>query len=43
LFEARDREHAAVEAAHRARGAHTWARVHMWLLLAELEGEGADR
>lgn len=43
LFEARDREHAAVEAAHRARGAHTWARVHMWLLLAELAREGVDR
>ncbi len=36
LLEARDRELAAVEAAHRARGAHAWARVHMWLLLAEL-------
>lgn len=36
LIEARDRELAAVEAAQRARGANTWARVQMWLLLAEL-------
>jgi outer membrane protein TolC len=40
LFEARDRELSAIEAAHRARGANTWARVHMWLLLAELGVEG---
>lgn len=40
LFEARDRQLAAIEAAHRARGAHTWARVHLWLLLAELSSEG---
>jgi outer membrane protein TolC len=40
LFEARDRQLAAVEAAHRARGAHAWARVHLWLLLAELSREG---
>ncbi len=38
-FEARDRELAAVEGAHRARGAQAWAQVHMWLLLAELARE----
>lgn len=41
LLEARDRELSAIEAAHRARGANTWARVRMWLLLAELEVEGS--
>jgi hypothetical protein len=35
---ARNQELAALEGAHRARGAHSWARVHMWLLLAELAG-----
>lgn len=40
VFDARDQELAVTEAAHRARGAHTWARVRMWLLLAELSGEG---
>lgn len=40
LFDARDQELALTEAAHRARGAYTWARVRMWLLLAELSGEG---
>lgn len=40
LSEARSRELAALEAAHWARGANSWARVHMWLLLAELAGGG---
>ena len=43
LSEAHDRELAAIEATHRARGAHTWARVHLWLLLAEVETGGAAR
>ncbi len=43
LYDARDRELAAIEATHRARGAYTWARVRMWLLLAELAGYEADR
>jgi len=38
LSAARSQELAALEAAHRAQGAHSWARVHMWLLLAELAG-----
>jgi outer membrane protein TolC len=36
LIEARDRELAALGSAYQARGAVTWAKVHMWLLLAEL-------
>ena len=40
-LEARDRVFAAIEATHRARGAQTWARIHMWLLLAELQSEGS--
>ena len=41
LIAARDRELAAVESAYRARGAVTWAKVHLWLLLAELAvGDG---
>jgi hypothetical protein len=43
LSDVRDRELAAVEAAHRARGARTWARVHLWLLLAEVETGAAAR
>ncbi|MFZ1863381.1 MAG: TolC family protein [Polyangiales bacterium] len=43
LTEARDRELAAMEAVHRARGANSWARVHMWLFLAELAAAEGDR
>lgn len=43
LFDARDQELALIEATHRARGAYTWARVHMWLLLAELGSDEAHR
>lgn len=38
LSAARNQELAALEASHRAQGAHSWARVHLWLLLAELAG-----
>jgi cobalt-zinc-cadmium efflux system outer membrane protein len=41
LIAARDRELAAVGSAYRAHGAVTWAKVHLWLLLAELAvGDG---
>jgi cobalt-zinc-cadmium efflux system outer membrane protein len=41
LIEAHDRELAVVESLYRARGAETWAKVHLWLLLAELAvGDG---
>jgi outer membrane protein TolC len=41
LIEARDRELAALGSACQARGAVTWAKVQMWLLLAELAvGDG---
>lgn len=41
-FDARDHVFSAIEATHRARGAQTWAQIHMWLLLAELaNGESA--
>ena len=40
-FEARDHVLAVVEATHQAQGAQTWARIHMWLLLAELASGGA--
>jgi len=43
VLEARDRVSTAIEAAHRARGAHTWARIQMWLLLAELGSAGNER
>lgn len=43
LLEARDRVSAGIEAAHRARGAHTWARVQMWLFLAELGSAARER
>jgi cobalt-zinc-cadmium efflux system outer membrane protein len=43
LLEARDRVAAASEAAHRARGAQTWARIQMWLLLAELGSATSER
>lgn len=41
LAEARGQELAALEATHRAAGANSWARVHMWLLLAELASAGS--
>jgi len=41
LIAARDRELAALGSAYRAHGAVTWAKVHLWLLLAELAvGDG---
>ncbi|MGB8328865.1 MAG: hypothetical protein WCE62_01965, partial [Polyangiales bacterium] len=41
LIAARDRELAAVGSASQAHGAVTWAKVHLWLLLAELAvGDG---
>lgn len=41
LIEAHDRELAVVESVYRARGAETWAKIHLWLLLAELAvGDG---
>jgi cobalt-zinc-cadmium efflux system outer membrane protein len=43
VLEARDRAAAAIEAAHRARGAKTWARIQMWLLLAELGTATSER
>ena len=43
LTEARNRELAAIEAMHRAQGANSWARVHMWLLLAELASTEHDQ
>jgi outer membrane protein TolC len=42
LIAARDRELAALGWAYRAHGALTWAKVQLWLLLAELAvGDGA--
>jgi len=42
LFDARRRRSGADEAAVRARGARAWARVRLWLLLAELAPGGAS-
>ncbi len=43
LSEARGRELATIEVAYRGYGAQSWARVHVWLLLAELAGAEEDR